>query len=176
MIGVSFERHAGEQAITLLDRIADLYAEIHSEIPSDSDPIFSRSSFITRTSKQAQAAGFELISATKEDGLIGFSFGYPFPPGRWWAESTAPAREILAASKFAVIELDVQKSHRRQGLGKTLLDSLLADRPEGYATLAAIPDSLAHAMYIRWGWTIAGCIGGEGPGMDAMTVPLAHDK
>ena len=176
MISVSFERHAGEQTMAMLDRIADLYAEIHSETPSHSDPLFSRSSFITRTSKQAQAAGFTLISATKEGGLIGFSFGYPFAPGRWWADSTAPTREILAASKFAVIELDVQKSHRRQGLGKALLDRLLADRPEEYATLASIPDSLAHAMYIRWGWTIAGRIGGEGPEMDAMIVPLADDK
>ena len=66
-----------------------------------------------------------------------------------WSDSTPPPGEVLESSKFAVIELDVRRSHRGQGLGGKLLEKLLEDRPEKYATLAAIPNSLAHGMYVR---------------------------
>lgn len=82
------------------------------------------------------------------------------------------APEVLAASKFAVIELDVVKSYRGQGLGKALLQEILANRHERFATLAALPGTQAHAMYLRWGWRNVGIIGGAGPVMDAMLLPL----
>lgn len=156
----------------MLDAIADLYAEIHTETLLDANPLFSRPSFMARIKNEVRQPGFDLIAMTLNDELAGFSFGYPFVDGRWWAHSTPPPHEVLRASKFAVIELDVRKSHRGQGMGKRLLDELLAVRPEQFATLAAIPDSQAHAMYLRWGWRKVGIIGGEGPVMDAMLLPL----
>jgi hypothetical protein len=54
---------------------------------------------------------------------------------------------------------------------KKLLDILISGRPEKYATLAARPDSPAHAMYIRWGWYTVG-VYETPPVMDAMVLPL----
>jgi ribosomal protein S18 acetylase RimI-like enzyme len=165
-------RHSAQQAGAMLETIADLYMEIRAERQVYSDPLFSRPSFIERTVRQMQAAGFTLVSATTDDTLIGFSFGYPFPLDKWWADSEPPSQQVLHASKFAVIELDVQKGHRGQGLGKILLSELLANRSEDYATLAVLKDSAAQEMYMRWGWRKIGEIGGDGPIMDAMIIPL----
>ena len=171
MTGIVFERHHGEHSITVLEDIADLYTEIHEQEPYD-DPIFSRESFIARTSRQAQKTGFELLTARKDNELAGFSFGYTMPTGDWWEDATPPQHNVLGSSKFAVIELDVANTHRGQGLGKELLGQLLADRSEDFATLAALQGTPAHAMYLRWRWYIVGSIGGEGPVMDAMLLPL----
>lgn len=171
MTEVTLERHSGAQMLAMLEGIADLYDEIRSEDPSESDPLFSRASFVARTGSQAREPGFELITAIAAGTTAGFSFGYPFPPGGWWADCPPPPQEVLSSSKFAVIELDVRKSHRGQGLAKRLLENLLAGRPEKYATLAATPGSQAHAMYLRWGWYKAGVFETP-PVMDALLVRL----
>jgi GNAT superfamily N-acetyltransferase len=79
---------------------------------------------------------------------------------------------FLQATKFAVIELDVIPAYQGHRLGKALLHTLLSERREAYATLASMPGSQAQAMYERWGWFVAGTIGGEGPVMDAMVIEL----
>lgn len=171
MTNIAFERYTGEQTLAMLEDIADLYSSIRTE-RQDADPIFSRESFITRTSAQAVKTGFEFIAARKAAEWAGFSFGYSMLPGEWWADATPQEPDVLAASKIAVIELDVVKSYRGQGLSKALLQELLANRSESFATLASLPGTQANAMYLRWGWRKVGIIGGEGPVMDAMLLPL----
>src|SRR5216684_8081588 len=125
MSGIILDRHSGEQTIVMLPEITDFYEEIHSENSDDgSHELFSRPTFITRTTDQARKTGFELVTATLKCDLVGFSFGYPLSPGQWWGECTAPPEEVLNSSKFAVIELNVKKVYRRQGIGKKLLDDL----------------------------------------------------
>jgi GNAT superfamily N-acetyltransferase len=152
----------------MLEEIADLYVEIRSEY-AEQQEIFSRPSFIARTDGQARKEGFELVTVTSRGGLVGFSFGLPILPGSWWADCTPPSPEIIDASKFAVIELDVRKEYREQGIGKKLLGELLGARGEEFATLASIPESPAHAMYIRWGWRKIGVFDDS---MDALLIPL----
>lgn len=171
MTEVFLERLSGAQMLARLGAFADLYDEIHSEDPSETDPMFSRPSFVDRTKTQAQAPGFELVTARAGEVLAGFSFGYPFPAGKWWADCPPPPRGILKARKFAVIELDVRQTYRGRGLSKILLTELLAGRAEEYATLAATPGSQAHAMYLRWGWHTAGQFETP-PVMEAMVLPL----
>jgi GNAT superfamily N-acetyltransferase len=124
-----------------------------------------------RTGSQARKPGFELVTATSDGALAGFSFGYPIPAAQWWSDCTPPPREVLDSAKFAVIELDVRQSWRGEGVGKELLGTLLDGRAEKFATLAATPGSPAHAMYLRWGWSKAGefC---TPPVMDAMIIGL----
>jgi GNAT superfamily N-acetyltransferase len=165
---LAYNQHSGQQALAMLDEIADLYVEIRSEYTEHLE-IFTRPSFIDRTNDQARGAGFKLVTVTSSDDLVGFSFGLPIPPGSWWSECTAPPPEVLDASKFAVIELDVRKEYRRQGIGKKLLGELLGDRGEEFATLASIPESPAHAMYIRWGWRKVGVFDDS---MEALLIPL----
>lgn len=173
MTEITFERYSGGQMLTMLNNIASLYVEIHSENPDERDELFSPASFIARTKSQARKDGFELVAATSLDILVGFAFGYPFLPGEWWADCTPALQEVINSPKFAVVELDVRKDYRRQGIGKNLLEKLLVDRGEKFATLAATPGSLAHEMYIRWGWHKVGVFKTP-PVMDAMLFQLSR--
>jgi GNAT superfamily N-acetyltransferase len=169
MSDLAYNRNAGEQALAMLEEITDLYDEIHAE-GDEQGGIFSHASFIARTTSQARIAGFELVTVTLGDLLVGFGFGHPFPAGRWWGGCRpAPPREILDSSKFAVIELDVRQSYRRQGIGKTLLEILLDERGEAFATLASTPGSIANSMYKRWGWYK---VGEFTDSMEALVIPL----
>jgi GNAT superfamily N-acetyltransferase len=170
-IGTILQRHSGEQTLAMLETVADLYTEIHSGSPEYDYKMYSRPTFIDRTSSQARQAGFELVTATAGNVFAGFSFGYPFPLGKWWANCTPMPHDICDSSKFAVIELDVHSAYRGKGLSKKLLNELLNNRTEEYATLTAIPGSLAHSMYIRWGWYKVGELPNP-PAMDAMLLPL----
>jgi GNAT superfamily N-acetyltransferase len=171
MTNVIFQHRSGEQAVAIVEDITSTYIDAYSGNPDEDDKLFSRSSFISRTKNQARKRGFELVAATSGGALVGFSFGYPFAPGQWWADCAPPTREVLDASKFAVIELDVQQDFQRQGIGKRLLESLLSGRTEEFATLAATPGSAAHAMYIRWGWYKVGVFETP-PVMDAMLIAM----
>jgi GNAT superfamily N-acetyltransferase len=169
MSDITYKRHSGEQMLAMLYEVANFYGEIHTDMPEEQGGIFSRQSFLTRTASQAQAPGFELITATLRESLVGLTFGYPMAAGRWWGDCTSAPEEILAASKFAVIELDVRKSYRRQGIAKTLLDMLLSDRDEDFATLASTPGAIANAMYKRWGWYKVGVFTDS---MEALVFPI----
>jgi len=169
MSDLAYNRHSGEQMLSMLYEVANLYDVIHSDMPEEQGGIFSRQSFLMRTAGQAQAPGFELVTATSGDLLIGFSFGHPMPSGRWWVDCTPAPQGILSASKFAVIELDVRKSHRRQGIAKKLLGMLLRDREEDFATLASTPGTVANDMYKRWGWYQVGTFTDS---MEALVFPM----
>ncbi|TDD95875.1 GNAT family N-acetyltransferase [Actinomadura rubrisoli] len=69
-------------------------------------------------------------------------------------EPVQPARFTAETGRrtFAVIDLAVRPTHRGRGLGRRLLDELLAGRPEERAALATAPDEgEVQAMYQRWG-------------------------
>lgn len=167
----SYRRHNGTKTLTLLDELTEMYTEIHSGSPKYDYPLYHRDQFISRTENQAAQEGFELVTVHTDGQLAGFSFGFPFAPGGWWAGTITPTTDFLKATKFAVIELDVRREHRGQGWGRALLDKLLADRYEDFATLAAVRGSTPQAMYERWGWYKAGAFNGE-PVMDVMVLPL----
>jgi GNAT superfamily N-acetyltransferase len=171
MTEMIIERCSSEQTVAMMDDIASIYTDAHSGNPDEDDELFSRPSFITRTKSQARKPGFELVAAISNGSLIGFSFGYSFPAGQWWTDCTPPTQEVLDAAKFAVIELDVRRKFQSQGIGKRLLEELLSERSEKFATLAATPGSKAQTMYIRWGWQTVGVFETP-PIMDAMLVAM----
>lgn len=172
MTAAVYSRHTGRETLAMLNELADLYDEVQSELPEGGHPLFSRKQFLSRTTSQAPKPGFELVTAHTEGKLAGYSFGFPFASGQWWAEATEPPTAILRARKFAVIELDVRRVYRGKGWGRELLDILLGSRQEEFATLATVAGSSAQAMYRRWGWHEVGAFTGEGPAMDAMMVAL----
>jgi len=167
----SYRRHNSTQTLALLDELTEVYAEIHSGSPEYDYPLYRRDQFISRTKDQVAREGFELVTVHADGQLAGFSFGLPFASGHWWANTTTPSADFLNAAKFAVIELDVRQKYRGQGWGRALLDKLLAERHEDFATLAAVRGGTAQAMYERWGWYSAGAFNGE-PVMDVMVLPL----
>lgn len=147
---VELRRH--DSGAAPIDHLGDVYADARAEPPYDSDPRWRRSAFVDRITAQANDPGFTLITAHAGDEMVGFAYGRPVAPGRWFEGDTMPPEEILAASKFAVVELNVRQSWRNRGIGRALLDELLKDRPEQYAMLSTLPGLTAHKMYQRWGW------------------------
>lgn len=144
--------------------------------PYNSGPLFHPDAFKTRTQRQTNRAGFAIVTSRSRDGeLIGFSFGLPFAEGQWWSgETTPPPQEVLAATKFAVIELVLLRQWRGRGIGRQLLDQLLGDRPEPYATLCSLPEAPVRKLYQRWGWTQFGSsyLAAESLTLDVLALPL----
>lgn len=126
--------------------------------------------------------GFEAVTAHQGGELAAFVYGAPLATGsRWWdgldPEPPAGFTAENGRRTFAVIDLAVRPSYRRQGLARRLLDELLAGRPEERATLATAPhEREVQAMYRRWGWRHAGRTpGGEGetePWFDLYVIAL----
>ncbi|GAA3215626.1 GNAT family N-acetyltransferase [Actinocorallia longicatena] len=163
-------------ALGLLPALTDLYTEVYAEPPYNSAPKFSRARFLARTRDQINSPGFALAAAERDPAeLLGFAFGFTLPAGTWWANTGAPPAPLLDEPVFAVVELVVAASARAQGLGRRLLDELLAGRPERYATLAAVLDGPAYAMYLRWGWQKVGEFRTEPPYSDALALRISSD-
>jgi GNAT superfamily N-acetyltransferase len=168
---IDFRHMTGTTASAALgDDYADIYLEIRGEPPYNSGPLYQRERFLERTARQVERDGFELVAAEVGDELAGFAFGLTIPAGAWWGGEVTPGPpNVVAADKFAVIELNLRKEHRGRGIGKQLLHELLTGRSERYAMLLSIPGAAAHDMYQRWGWQV---IGTCRPAPDAMLADV----
>lgn len=128
-----------------------------------------------RTLRQTESPAFSAITARDGGRLVGFVYGLPLAATTgWWDGLEPPPAERGFTTEtgdrtFAVIDLAVLPSHRRQGLGRRLVDELLRDRPEERATLLTTPsDTVVQEMYRRWGWHMAGTV----PGGVGATEPV----
>jgi GNAT superfamily N-acetyltransferase len=79
------------------------------------------------------------------------------PSTSWWRELTAPLPADVTTEHpgrtFALTELLVRASWRRQGIATALHDLLLAGRPEERATLMVLPAAAPAQGALRaWGW------------------------
>lgn len=172
---VTIEAGDGAALMAMLDEVTDLYRVIRAAGPHASSPLYSRDAFVSRTTAQAGRPGFAATWARAGDELVGFAFGFQMPAGGWWGGNpTMPPPEILDQPKFAVIELNVREDQRGQGIGRRLLDALLAGRPEPYAILTTGPDEPARQMYARWGWRQVGTAQHtpDAPLMDQLVLDL----
>jgi ribosomal protein S18 acetylase RimI-like enzyme len=102
--------------------------------------------------------GFLAVAAVDGHELLGVSYGYQGAPGQWWhdhvrsALSEQSAREWLDGS-FEVCELHVRPRAQGLGLGRALLDTLLAGTPCPSAVLTTPDaDTRARAFYRAGGW------------------------
>ncbi|WP_051162917.1 GNAT family N-acetyltransferase [Nocardia brevicatena] len=103
------------------------------------------------------------LAVSDQDSLIGFVYGSTLSPDAgWWDgfRQPVPAEVICEwpGRTFAVIDLAVEASNRRRGIGRRLLDTLLDSRPEQRATLAVQPQADgSHAFYHAiGGWRLVG--------------------
>jgi GNAT superfamily N-acetyltransferase len=138
---------------------ADLQA-LHTEVYAS--PPFrlteETSGFARRFRVQSRQPGFVLAEARRGGFLLGFAAGLPLRPSTsWWRDLTAPLPDEVTAEypgrTFALVDLVVRASWRRQGIGQTLHDLVLAGRPEERATLTVLPAATsAQTALLEWGW------------------------
>jgi GNAT superfamily N-acetyltransferase len=113
---------------------------------------------VRRARVRRRQPGFALAEARHGGYLVGYASGMPLRPSTsWWRDLTAPLPPEVTAEHagrtFALTELLVRASWRRQGIGRELHELLLAGRPEERATLTVPPGaSAAQAAFRSWGW------------------------
>jgi GNAT superfamily N-acetyltransferase len=125
--------------------------------------------------------GFVLAEARHGGYLVGYASGMPLRPSTsWWRGLTAPLPAEVTAEHpgrtFALTELLVRASWRRQGIGGELHGLLLDGRPEERATLTVPPGAgAAQAAFRSWGWRKVARTRGDGTAgqvLDVLVVAL----
>ncbi len=102
--------------------------------------------------------GLRAFGAFQDDELVGIAYGYLGAPGQWWHDQVQAAlspedgRRWLDGA-FEVCELHVRTRLQGTGLGRQLLDRLLASTPARTAVLTT-PDgeTRARGFYRAGGW------------------------
>ena len=133
-----------------------LHAEVCAAAPyrRADDPAW----FADRFRVQCRQPGFVLAEARHGGYLVGYAAGMPLRPSTsWWRELTTSLPDEVTAEHpgrtFALTDLLVRASWRRQGIGRTLHDLILSRRPEERATLTVRPAAIpAQNAFQRWGW------------------------
>jgi GNAT superfamily N-acetyltransferase len=145
----------GPQAAEHADELQALHAEVYAEPPYDRD---DAGRFADRFRVQRRQPGFVLAEARHGGYLVGYAAGMPLRPSTsWWRELTTTLPDQLTAEysgrTFALTDLLVRASWRRQGIGRTLHDLILQDRREERATLTVLPAATpAQRAFRTWGW------------------------
>lgn len=139
----------------------DRFEEIQ-QVYAEAFPSYDLDDYRWRISRQMSSAGFETVIAEGVDQIVGFVYGLPLTADTGWWNGLTPDPDPgwtteTGTRTFAVIDLAVLPGHRGHGLGRRLMDELLRGRPEERATLATDPaETDNQAMYVRWGWQLAG--------------------
>ena len=149
---MTFRLLDGTQAAEHAEDLQALHAEVYGEQPDDG--------FARRFRVMRRQPGFVLAEARHGGYLVGYAFGMPLRLSTsWWRQLTTPLPEEVTTEHpgrtFALVELAVRPSWRRQGIAATLHDLILEGRPEERATLtvppAATPAQQAFRKWVRYG-------------------------
>jgi ribosomal protein S18 acetylase RimI-like enzyme len=158
---VTLRHRDTRQAAALLDPICLLYDTVFSQSPfrwTDDESEHHRQYLI----KLIANPTFTLVTAEAADELVGFAYGMALRPDtQWWSGMTEPLPDELTAEwkgrTFAIIDVAVREDYRKQGIGRALLDALLASRPEQRATLTVQPVAAdTKEFYEHLGWQRVG--------------------
>ena len=133
-----------------------LHADVYGGLAYSADP--EGRDFAARLRTQSRQPGFTLAVAFNGGYLIGAAMGMPLRPSTsWWRGVTAPLPDAVTAEHpgrtFALTDLMVRSAWRRQSIGRSLYEVLLADRAEERATVVVPPAATAaQAAFQNWGW------------------------
>ena len=154
---VTYSLLARQQAAEHADEIVALVTEVYADPPGNWDE-HRAGQFAGRFAVQLRQPGFALVEARSGDYLIGVAFGLPLRPSTdWWRHLTTPLPAGIttehAGRSFTVAGLLVRAPWRRQYIGSTLHDEILAKRTEERA-LATVPPAATAAQRASqsWGW------------------------
>jgi GNAT superfamily N-acetyltransferase len=153
--GITLRLLGGAQAAEHTAEYQALHEQVLTEPPhAGGDARLSGDRFRVRQ----RQPGFVLAEARHGGYLVGYASGMPLRPSTdWWRHLTTSLPGDVTAEHpgrtFALADLLVRASWRRQGIGRALHDLLLAGRPEERATLTAAPGATAAQHALRsWGW------------------------
>jgi len=172
--GITFGLLDGPQAAAHADELQVLHAEVYADPPyllADDAAVFA-----DRFRVRRRQPGFVLAEARHGGYLVGYAAGMPLRPSTsWWRDLTTPLPGDVTTEHpgrtFALVELLVRASWRRQGIGQTLHDLILADRPEERATLTVLPTATpAQNAFAAWGWRKVARTRDPGPGSPVSDV------
>ncbi len=180
---ITFQLLDGRQAAGHAAELQALQGEIHIGLPHGRECGDAR--FADRFAVQVRQPGFALAVARSGGYLIGCAAGMPLRPSTsWWRDLTSALPDQVTAEHpgrtFALIELLVRSSWRRQGIGRSLHDLILASRHEERATLVVPPTATAaQTAFQNWGWRKIARTRNSDPGSAASDVlltdlPLSH--
>ncbi|MCW2665587.1 MAG: family N-acetyltransferase [Frankiales bacterium] len=135
------------------DDLLDVYAEA-----MEVDPKAARSRRSILAS-HLERDGLRAVAAVRDDDLlVGITYGYLGAPGQWWHDQVRAAltpeqvRTWLDGA-FEVCELHVRPALHGCGLGRALLDGLLAGTSARTAVLTTPDaDTRARGFYRAAGW------------------------
>lgn len=165
----------GRRAAT---REAELIA-LHDDVFGSDDA--GDADFARRLGVWRRQPGFLLAEARHGGYPVGYACGMPLRPSTdWWRDLTAPLPVSVTAEQpgrtFALTQLLVRASWRRQGIAAELHDLILDGRAEERATVKLPPGAAAaQSAFRNWGWTKVARGRGAGPGapiVDVLTRPL----
>jgi ribosomal protein S18 acetylase RimI-like enzyme len=155
-LDITFQLLDGTQAAARADELQALHAEVYANPPYA--PADDAALFADRFRVQRRQSGFVLAEARHGDYLVGYAAGMPLRPSTsWWRDLTTPLPDEVTTEHpgrtFALVDLLVRASWRRQGIATTLHDLILSNRPEERATLIVLPAATpAQKAFQKWGW------------------------
>ncbi len=154
--GLEFRLLGGAEAAEQADDFTGLHAEVYADPPyrrSDDAEVYPG-----RFRVQRRQPGFVLAEARTGGFLVGYAAGMPLRPSTsWWRELTTALPDEITEEHpgrtFALVDLLVRASWRRQGIGAELHHLILDGRPEERATLTVPPAAFpAQNAFRTWGW------------------------
>ncbi len=176
--GIAYRLLDGGGAAEREDELLGLAAEACGQDGGDDDARAAA----RRARVRRRQPGFALAEARHGGYLVGYAAGMPLRPSTsWWRGLTSPLPADVTAEHagrtFALAELAVRASWRRQGIGRELHDLLLGGRGEERATLTVAPGAGAAQQALRaWGWRRVARTTGDaaeaGPVLDVMLLDL----
>ncbi len=130
--GLTFQLLDGGQAAARAEEFQALHAEVYADPPyrrPDDAEVYPG-----RLRVQRRQPGFVLAEARHGGYLVGYAAGMPLRPSTsWWRDLTTPLPDDVTAEHpgrtFALVDLLVRASWRRQGIAQDLHDLILAGRP-----------------------------------------------
>ena len=170
---VSFQLLDGRKAAGFEDEVLALHAEVYGADEGD---------YPRRLRVWRRQSGFALATAWHGEYLVGYACGMPLRPSTsWWKDLTTPLPADVTdehpGRTFALTDLAVRASWRRQGIAESLYGLLLDGRAEERATLAVAPGATAAQRAFRnWGWRKVARTRGpdpDSPMLDVLLLPLA---
>ena len=174
---LTLRRHGAGDAATLLDTLADIWAEAHADHDDVARAGFTPDTLRRQITGHARRDEFTLITAYAAGQIIGFGYGFRCTPAYWYGEQLLPHIEPQEArstgSLAGICELAVRTSWQGQGAGTSIHTALVTALRTDWVSLLAMPgNGPARRLYDHLGYQYAGpyTTGPDGPVLDLLLL------